>query len=108
MKTHQVAQQDIPVRPAELFFGILMLVIILLTSGHSVSAKSRVNTEGAQIEHSSTELDRNLEWQVIKYAENNVELVQGNFEVPLLIMILLTFSYGALSGGVYLVQELKK
>ena len=108
MKAHQSVQHNISVRSSELFFGILMLIIILLTSSHSSNATPKISTGAAQTENTTPDVQASMDWKVDHEIENKVQQVEGDFSIPLVIIMLLILSYGALTGSLYLVLELKK
>ncbi len=105
MKAHQPSQQSAQVKSSELFFGVLMLIIIFITSCNTSHASPKVSLESSYLEQTqditaSSALPKGNH-------EVKIRQQQSNVSVPALIMLLLVLSYGALSGGLYLVQEIR-
>lgn len=100
------AYQPSSVKPSELFFGVLMLIIIFMTSCNKVQASPKISMEATHTEKIHELSYDQPEWtnqQMFQFHQKG-----GAMYVPIWILFLLMLSYGALSGSVYLVQELKK
>ena len=106
MNAHQSTHRSSAVKSSELFFGVLMLIIIFLTSCNSAEASPKVSMESIHIEKTKESTFNKSEW--INQSKSEFHRESGNLAVPFMIMFLLILSYSALTGGAYLVQELKK
>lgn len=106
MKTHQPTQQATPINSSELFFGILMLIIIFMTSCNTSQASPKISFERSHIVQTQEEAPSLIQPQEGQMIE--VRKQYSSVPIPLLVLLLLTFSSGVLTGSLYLVREIKK
>ncbi|MDW3193870.1 MAG: hypothetical protein R8G66_15970 [Cytophagales bacterium] len=106
MNAHQSTHRSSAVKSSELFFGVLMLIIIFLTSCSTMEASPKVSLESTHIEKTAEFSLNKSEW--VNQSKSEFYRESGNLIVPFMIMFLLILSYSALTGGACLVQELKK
>lgn len=106
MKAHQSTHQPAQIKPSELFFGVLMLIIIFMTSCNTSHASPKVNMDASYIEQAQEVNASSI--QSNGKEDGEIQRKQSHVLVPALVVLLLIFSYGVLSGSLYLIKEIKK
>lgn len=88
------------IRPSELLFGVLMLIVIFMTSCNAANASPKVSLESTYIEKT---LESSADQRTTEFQQKHAGL-----PIPVLVMLLLILSYTSLTGSLYLLRELKK